>query len=324
VSTRYDELLSEFGPEEAAIIGGPRDRAPAAKLRLPFVFNGDLAAAVGALLFGQRWIPAGRVLRRWREFFRRQAQHCVLVVANDTLPMSLLLVKIARRCPNVSVVCLQHGLFNAGSDGDDIDGRNSQINLVYTDTQRREMERRLPGAIVEVMGLPIEMRCLDAGPGPTREAILVGPGLLDNLPAYRATLQAFGRVARLLQDAGFDVRYRPHPSEFDVHEGKDAFVLDRTPKRELLCGPRRAFIGLNSTLLCEAHAAGHAVVVLVDPLLPISRVEDFGEVVSSDALEQLPAAIDRQAPRDFAREPGQSPRIRFEAALARAQARLLR
>src|SRR5690348_5174946 len=62
VSTRFDGLLASFGPDEAAIIGGPRDRAPAARLGLPFVFNGDLAAAAGALLFGQRWIPAGPVL----------------------------------------------------------------------------------------------------------------------------------------------------------------------------------------------------------------------------------------------------------------------
>jgi hypothetical protein len=324
LSTRFAELISEFSAEECAIIGGPGDRAPASRLGLPFVFNGGIAAAVGALLFGQRWIPAAPVLRRWQGFFERQAPGCCLVVANDTLPMSLLLVKIAQQCANVTVVCVQHGLFNAQSDADDIDGRNSDVNLVYTAVQGREMERRLPGALVEVMGLPEHARCERGDAGPPRCAILVGPGLVDNIAAYRATLAAYRQVADVLLAAGFEVRYRPHPSEVKVHEGKDAFVLDRSAKARLLNGPRRVFIGLNSTLLCQAHAAGHVVISLHDPRLPMLRVEDFGDIVSGEALGGLVAAIDAQARRDQGNQgPVQTPRQRFEQALERALLRRL-
>lgn len=324
LSTRFSELISEFSAEESAIIGGPRDRAPASRLGLPFIFNGGIAAGAGATLFGQRWIPVAPVLRHWQRFFQRQSPGCCLVVANDTLPMSLLLVKIAQRCSNVTVVCVQHGLFNALSDSDDIDGRNSEVNLVYSEVQRREMERRLPGALVEVMGLPERARCVRGDTGPVRSAILVGPGLVDNIAAYRSTLAAYRRVADVLFAAGFEVQYRPHPSEAKVHEGKDAFVLDRSPKSRLLNGPRRAFIGLNSTLLCEAHAAGHVVVSLHDPRLPMLRVEDFGAVVSGETFADLVPAIDAQAQRDEGQQgPPATPRQRFEQALARASLRRL-
>jgi hypothetical protein len=319
-STRFSELASAFGRDEAAIIGGPRDFRVAVRLGLPFVFTGDLAAAAASLLFGQRWIPAARVLQSWSRFFSRQAKDCVLVMPNDTLPMSLLLVHIARRCPNITVVCLQHGLFNSGMDLDDIEGRNSAVNLVYSPAQRRELERRLPGALVEVMGLPTQLHCTEGGSIPTRRALLVGPGTLDDRGAYRRTLAVYARVAERLNAAGFEVKYRPHPNEAGVDEGKDAFALDHSTKLELLSGPRRAFIGLNSTLLCEAQAAGHAVMVLDDPTLPSTRIEDFGVVVGSDSLESLVPAIDSQA--SAVTNHGFEPlRSRFETALARARSR---
>ncbi|MEO8161852.1 MAG: hypothetical protein ABI588_10575, partial [Arenimonas sp.] len=165
LSTRFRSLVSCFAPSEAAVIGGPKDRATAAALGMPFAFTGDLLAASSAMLFGNRWIPVQPVLRRWRAFLAGQSDPCCLVVPADTLPISLLLVKVARDCPNVTVVCVQHGLFNADFDADDIEGRNSDLNLVYDSSQRVEMERRLPGALAEVMGLPEEFMPLEPGAG---------------------------------------------------------------------------------------------------------------------------------------------------------------
>lgn len=322
LSARHAHLVTSFHRDEAAIIGGPGDFALARRARLPFRFTGDLLAASSSMLFGMQFVPTRWIVRRWLRFFARQNDPCYLVVPSDTLPIALLLVKIAEQCPNVTVVCVQHGLFNSGFDADDIEGRNSAINLVYCDAQRREMERRLPGALVEVMGFPAEFRREPGQTQPVRTAILVGNGTLD--PAnYRRSLQIFDRVRSMLEAAGISVEYRPHPSEYRVPAAQIPFRMNRQSKDGLLGGERKAFIGFTSTLLYEAHLAGHVAVVVHDDFLPGYAISEFGLKVDTSAMDGLPELIASASERVCIGEGGMTPlRARFDAAIARAAARI--
>lgn len=321
LSSRFAQLAGSFSRDEAAVIGGPADRAFATRSGLKFCFSGDLFVAAYNILFGHRFVPSRMVVRRWLRFFARQQERCYLVVPNDTLPLSTLLVTIARQCPNVVVVCVQHGLYSNIFDLDDIDGRNSHVNLVFSDGQRREMERRLPGALTEVMGLPSAYT-------PQREpkeltAVLVGTGIFEDPTRYRRALDVFAAAGAALERSGIRVEYRPHPSEGAADEAARLFAINHVGKDDLLGGERKLFVGFYSTLLYEADVAGHVVFVLDDPTLPAYALCDFGiRIAASDA--DLLAEL---APTTFAaaaRRSGTSTgvRERFETALARAIARL--
>jgi len=322
LSGRYEALAAQFDRSEAAIVGAQGDLRAAQRADLPWRFSGDLFVAAHDVLLGRTGPGALRVIRRWLRFLRRQHPDCVLVVPNDTLPIATLLVSIARHCPNVTVACVQHGLFSDAAQLDDIDGRISHVNLVYDTGQRREMERRLPGAVAEVMGLPTAYRAA-SNDGDAPPAILVGNGATEVPGRYRRSLDVFSGAAVALERAGFHVRYRPHPSEGDAAEAAARFALDRTSKDALLGGPRTVFVGFFSTLLFEADAAGHAVFVLEDALVPGYVLSPIGSRLDSDGVAELetlvPAVLDglRSDARDDA-----GPRARFEAALRRARARL--
>lgn len=323
-TNRYRQLLASFGRNEIAVVGGPGDFLSSLRNGLPFCFSGDLYLASQSVIFDRRFVPVDAIIDRWMRFFARQQDPCYLVVPNDTMPMALLLVSIARRCRNVRVVCIQHGLLSVGPvyQFDDVEGRNSHINLVYSHGQRGEMERRLPGRIVEVMGYPADYPPKgEAGSG-LRNVLLVGTGTFDDLTNYQRALDIFHRVADIAKGVGLRSEYRPHPSEARFADlNAIRAPLNRQGKAELLGRPRMLFIGFASTLLLEAHLAGHAVILLNDEKLPAYPIGDFGVRLDSGELDKLPELIAQLARNDIAANGTDGVRRRFDHALARAVTR---
>ena len=323
LNTRFDQLAASFRGEDAALIGGPGEYAFAKEHGLPFCFSGDLFVAAFGILFGKPLVPVRSIVRRWLRFFRQQQDPCYLIVANDTMPLALTLVHIARRCSNVVVVCVEHGLLSAGPgfEYDDLEGRDSHVNLVYTQAQKLEYERRLPTALVEVMGCTSEFEPLQPGPG-EGTVILVGVGTFEDLTELHASWRLFVAAGQRLEQAGFRVEYRPHPSEAGLDLSRIPFACNRQGKRELLAGRKKAFLGFGSTLLYEADVAGHDVFVLDAPELPGYSISDFGRRVSATDPDGIVEGV-RAASQQPA-GPGQSAglRRRFDEALARGLRRL--
>jgi hypothetical protein len=323
MSARYPELLGACDPAEVVVLGGPADWRVARRLGVPFCSSADLFLASYDVLFGR---PAARVeqaFRRWMEFFRRQSDPGLLIVANDTMPMALALVAAARESPNIRLVCIQHGLFSAGPayQDDDVEGRNSDINLVFSTAQQRHMERRLGGGLVEVMGLPHDLRASRLSARP--EVILVGTGTLGDMHIYGHALGIFSAVRDRLSAAGHDVVYRPHASERGLARAGELFRMDSRGKEALLTGASKVFVGFASTLLYEADQAGHIAIVLDDPVLPGYPLRDFGWLFSCAEMEQLGPFLDaRLAGHALPVTAVSSVGARFEAALAAALVRL--
>lgn len=327
-SARHAELIAQFAKDEAALIGGPRELRIAMKLGLPFCFVGDLYWAAYDILFGlghnrPSWRSA-LVINRWVKFFSQQENPCYLIMPTDTLPIPLMLAKIAGESGNVRVVCVQHGLFNTGYKHDDIDGRNSQINLVYSLKQRAELLRRLPDALVEVMGYPAEYHCEAPRTSTPRFAVLVGTGALENMRIYDASLSIFKAIESVMKDIGFKVEYRPHPTERSVHYDKLGFAINREAKNTLLSDECKVFFGFTSTLLYEAHLAGHLAIVLNDPCLPGYSIEQFGVTIQTSDIERVATIVAQQWQRIKAQQVDYTPvlRIRFDEAIARGDQRL--
>jgi hypothetical protein len=316
LSGRYAQLLAKFAAAEAVLVGNQADARLARRLGLPFRFTGNLFAASSAILFGMRGVPSRRIVEDWIAFFSRQADPCYLVVPNDTLPISTLLAKIANACANVRVVCVQHGLFNSGLHPSDIDGANSDFNLVFDRAQAEEMLRRNPQARVEAMGFPTEI--VPVAAGPVCRAILVGVGTYEDLRDWEYSLRVFARVHELLVAASLPVEYRPHPSERPHLAGRVSWPMSAQPTAQVLSGERKAFIGFCSTLLYEAALAGHVVVVLDDPGLPGYSIDRFAEVLPTTELARLPALLESLSRQPAPLRPdGTGLRERFESALAR-------
>lgn len=328
-SARHAELIALFGRDEAVLIGGPRELRLAMTLGLPFCFSGDLYYASYHILFGQSANPlswvSGLVLDRWIRFFLQQETPCYLVMPNDTLPIPLLLAKIAGESGNVRVVCVQHGLFNAGYEYDDIDGRNSQFNLVYSSEQRREMLRRMPGASVEVMGYPAEYYCEAPQTPHPRRAVLVGTGALEDMKVYARTLAIFANIATAMMERDCRVEYRPHPTERRAHFDGFGFVVNAEEKKALLSNECRVFFGFTSTLLYEAHLAGHVVVILNDPCHAGYNIEQFGLRIQTSDMGNVASMVAREWQRKTTQkmERTSTLRVRFEEAIGRAEARFL-
>lgn len=323
LSARYSDLLAAYDASDAMVLGGPADWRVARRLGLPFASTADLFLASYRILFGHPGSRPAEVFARWIAFLRRQADPCFLVVGNDTMPMALMLVTAAKSAPNVRVVCVEHGLLSAGPvyQFDDVEGRNSDINLVFTPAQRAEMERRLGGGVVEVMGLPVEKRAASIPSRP--DVVLVGTGTLGDTDAYERALSLFGAVRDEVEATGHAVAYRPHPSERGLGLAERRFRIDRSDKNALLGGAVKIFVGFSSTLLYEADQAGHVVVVLDDPALPGYPLRDFGLPFASSDLARLGPFLDAALFR-HALPPSNrpSPRARFESALAAGLARL--
>jgi len=323
-SDRFPELVAQFSRKETVLIGGPAELRLAMKLRLPFRFSGDLYAACPDVFTSKpgSLFPSAtlRVIERWQAFFGRQANGSYLVTPTDTLPIGLMLAKIAARCASTRVVCVQHGLFNSDYNSDDIDGRNSNINLVYSAAQGREMLRRLPHALVETMGFPNETRMVTCEGKAPRVIVLVGTGALEVLDVYKRSLAIYRDLARMMTGCGYNVFYRPHPTERPEHYSGNELVVDTRPKGSLLGGEGKVFFGFTSTLLYEANLSGHLVVTLDDPLLPGYSIETIGLQLATRELHQSPRIVtegwcERQRQKAVS---GPMLRERFTGALDRA------
>lgn len=320
LSFRYRELIARLPTQQVAVIGIGKDYFAARRLGLRTCPSADLFLASHAILFGKRGIPVARILDRWLGFFARQDGPCYLVMPHDTSPISLLLSRIAARCPNMRSVCIQHGLFNAGYDQDDLEGRNSRINLVYDEAQKREMLRRLPSAIVEPMGFPADFPDVSGGSGRPARIVLVGTGETEQPELLATALEVLVRVAGALRALGAPIEYRPHPAELRGRSRPDTrLALNRQDKNDLLAGPRKLFVGFNSTLLYEAFLSGHLVVVLDHPIVPGYQIREFGLRATFDELDQLASRVEREFTRDTSGDGLQAHvGFRFEAALRRA------
>lgn len=320
VRCKFPALLDGPDASSLCVIGGPADFRQSFARHVPFRLAASLFVAACEVAWGSPTTGTLRTISHWRSWFLRQSEHAYVVQTDDTSALSTLIAKIADSCDNLTTVCVQHGLFHPGYKEDDLEGRNSAINLVYDEWQRREMLRRLPHAVAECIGYPENDFCDRLAQLP--ELVLVGTGSIYLPKVFARSLAVYAEIVRILAPMALRIHYRPHPYESPSDYRTLPVAARRVPEPHLFDGERRIFIGFASSLLYRAHMAGHLAIALDDSLVPGNTISPMGPRLDSHELDRLPALIERHY-RDFNSIEGREPLCRrFDAALLRASQRL--
>jgi len=278
------------------------------------IILGSASELLSAMRRGALWIPvsplyialawskwtvqgaasvAVKVMVAWfaRLLLPRFAPKAWLIVHSDALPLARALIAIARTA-QARVCCLQHGIFDPQYVIPEIDGSQSDLNVVRSTVDAGIIRRA--NSTTRILVEPDLFRPLvSAAPTGGPNVLLIGEGWhtcdaqLDRL--YRARLR---EVEAALADRGIPVTFRPHPSERYRAWRYGFRHIDRKKKGQSL-RTFNVYVGFASTLLNEAAMCGHlAIQVVFEGRLPqvIARTADQ-HVVQADSVSSLVQAV---------------------------------
>lgn len=263
---RYRHLFPLFAKKDIYLLGSWIEREEARKNGYGFIPVFPIENAIRFSVYRDITTVSRRQVQRWTDWISNRK--VTAFIYEDTQPVGAFFALLADHdSSNYRAVCIQHGHYCGYTSPYRPEGRLTEYNLVW-DTQQGEWISDKPGKTC-VIGLPYEAAAEPLSDGLLR-VIFVGLGSDSH---HAMSIEIFTRIAGTLRGT-FDrvkVAYRPHPNEFALPERiadcERAFdTIDRTPKVELLNGPRTIFFGEVSSLLYEANQAGHLTAfVPIDP-----------------------------------------------------------
>ena len=252
---RNKEIIECLNPEDITVIGSRNEFFACKKQNYQFIWDGGIAAAVIVAARGGSTLPLRLQISLAKKATGRSRKYFFLY--EDTLPIGIFLVTIANERPHVSI-CIEHGVHSTKEVL--LEGLSCRYNLLY----QLDHKEGLNGKSV----------CLELGPPFDVEVsnelsssiILVGTGFQGLFPSfYRKSLDCYRKILNVFEKTGWRVVYRPHPSERPANYSSHFTHVDKSLKTTCLSGPRKIFIGYQSTLLYEAKVFGHSVIALRDP-----------------------------------------------------------
>ena len=179
-----------------------------------------------------------------------------LIIHSDALPFARAFVLCAREL-GMRTICIQHGIFQAESGIENIDGYLCDVNIVRSHEDREIIagRNRSTQFVVEpdfFLAIPSIVDIDKSRPIVT----LVGEGLhvVDDALALRY-ISELRRWELELATLSYCVYYRPHPNERSFARKFGFSHLDMTPLHVSI-GRTDIYVGYGSTLLIEAAAVG--------------------------------------------------------------------
>lgn len=294
VGSKYRQLIRDLLPERVLLIGGPVQLALAWKTGAGFLSQMRLYRALTDCFVHRDSRHLHRIVDDGAQTLRRSGAN-VLVVTNDSLPVERMWIAAARRCGALSI-CVQHGLFAPGNPIND--GKYADVICAYDAHQKRILEDT--GARdVRILGYFEDCESLSASPA-DRDVCILGQPWVDYYQGLgRRYLSELHKIVRVLDGAGVDWRYKPHPSERTWSE-YGSRISSKVYRRHLKTAFRtfRAFVSLTSTALLEATLHGRMAVQVHHPDFKAERFSDYGyaHTVDADRIEILPALLKEDLP----------------------------
>jgi len=316
---RNKVMFSLFPPGEVYILGSHEERDYAARNGHGFLWQYPIQSAMILAVY-RGWSGLARIqVRRWRRWIARRDVTVFLYEDTQGVGAFFALLRDPDD-PSCRVACIQHGHYTPRTVPCRPEGGLTEYNLVW-DVQQGEWISDRPEK-TRVVGLPYEAMatpCEGALP-----VVLVGLGATA-ISTHDESIRLYTRVCEALKrNFEVDIAYRPHPNEFlkpeKIAQCEALFGrVDRTPKIDLLNGPRALFVGEVSSLLFEANQTGHLTAYIeVDRKFIPSGYHDLD--IDPDALDgfvrDLRAALAEPLSDDPGRAARGDPLVRFAAALS--------
>ena len=280
------------------VMGGRKELIFCLKNGYRFYWLGAIFYGFNQFIFSEKNNLFSLVVVSLRKMFSKDINKRYLFLCDDSLPEGMTLSFALESIPNLNIVCIAHGIINFEPSRIKIipEGISCKFNLLWDKSQKFFFKDDKNHASF-VLGLPYEV---SLPKNHCREVILVGDcGLSSNAVRYFYALYVFCKIYRILEAAGIDVSYRPHPQD-DIEYVQSIFSnVCITQKNELLTSNRKVFIGYESSLIFEAGNFGHTTIGLDALELMESkyfehkdnRAFDVDFEVSSDNFENLPSLV---------------------------------
>lgn len=178
-----------------------------------------------------------------------------LVVHSDALPFARTLIFSAKN-KNIKSVCLQHGILRGEYQTRERDGFMSDINIMRSKSDIDILQKINP--VSKCYALPhfFMPNIINSNGVGGNKLILVGEGfhVIDENFSDKYIKHLRGLEIKLVE-LGYQVQYRPHPSEKFLYRSLGFQDYDVSSLESSLLSAR-AFIGYGSTLLAEASSVG--------------------------------------------------------------------
>jgi len=252
---RNKTIIECLKPEEVLILGGRADYYACRANNYQFVWIGGVVAAIIVATRDGHILPLKLQISLARKRFEASKRYFLLY--EDQLPVGIFFAIFANEYSHISI-CIAHGV--PSTEELILDGFLCKYHLLYQLDHKDDLR---PDSIYFELGPPFD---IEWGDDVSSTIILVGTGLQALMPTfYRKSLDCYRQIRNILEDLGWNVVYRPHPSERAHNFASHFSAVDTSSKVSCLSGSKKLFIGYQSTLIYEAKAFGHTVVTLGDP-----------------------------------------------------------
>jgi hypothetical protein len=211
-----------------------------------------------------------------------------LFLYEDTQPLGRVLSSVFRDSSDILTICIAHAFFPTIKKGLVLDGNNSNINFVWSATQKVFFDENK--TIVISLGLPYNYKVskkIDL----ERIVLLGYSGPATNYYEYFLTYAHLIYIYKILKNNNFNVKFKPHPQDKDSFP-QSVFGLDvvHSLKEELENGS--VFAGFSSSAMYEAKKHGSIVIGLDTKLLSQERCIDYNRNFLHSEYDLIPDFLD--------------------------------
>jgi hypothetical protein len=285
---RHRALLEILPRSEVLVLGGRNEYMYCLQKGYRFHWIGYISKSFQLYIFENKKQPFFRFIKYIRNLFLNKIKsNTYLFLWEDTQPTGLTLSVALRSIPNLNIVCVAHGMFlRYKNEFVPAEGQQCKFNLVWAESQKK-MFKEKNGCATFVLGLPYDVK---PSSKLSRNVVLIGHcGLDGEKIEYFYSLYHFCKIFTVLDKAGFNVSYRPHPQD-NVNFVKSIFSkVSFEDKNTALALERRIYIGFMSSMLFEASKFGNIVIGLdCSPILPIELDFDLDGYIIESNYPNLP------------------------------------
>jgi len=284
---RFPEIIDLFDKSDCTVIGGLSDMFRTISTRRSFIWGGGVISAFEIALHTENYEYLDKMIDVISKLNHNKTDNSFLYLYEDTQPLGRVLSSVFKENPKIHTICIAHSLLSVNKAGLIVDGNNSNVNLVWDETQRVFFDEKKTK--VAVFGIPYEVNIVEEVD--LNRIILLGyAGPTTNLFEYMLTYSHMIYIYDLLKRYDYDVKFKPHPqdkSSFPSEIFGEDVVFDF--HEEIKRGA--VFAGFASSAMYEAKKHGLFVIGLDTDLLSYERSFEYDREFTIAEYKSIPGYL---------------------------------